>query len=186
MVIGFAGRIDPIKNLESLIDAFGKISRDVGSFYLVIVGDGPQSYVDELKSQAQHAGVLTTVQFLPGAVIYEAIQAFDIGISCSLSEGFSNVIGELMSCEKPCVVTDVGDSAAIVGDTGLVVPPNSVAALHRGIMRLASENEHSMRERGRLARSRITNLFGLTQLVDRTEQTLKTVLTGEEPMCHSR
>ena len=61
--------------------------------------------------------------------IPELTAALDIATSSSFSESYPNVVGEAMACGVPCVVTDVGHSAAIVGETGLVVPPRDPAAL---------------------------------------------------------
>src|SRR4029079_13179023 len=49
--------------------------------------------------------------------------------STSRAESFSNAIAEAMACGIPCVVTDVGDSARIVGTSGLVVPASNPGAL---------------------------------------------------------
>src|SRR6266478_5610998 len=55
--------------------------------------------------------------------------AMDIATTASRSEAFPVVIGEAMACGTPCVVTDVGDSGLIVGETGTVVPPGDPHAL---------------------------------------------------------
>ena len=58
--------------------------------------------------------------------------SFDLLVSSSCGEGFSNAIAEAMACAVPCVGTAVGDSALIVGKTGLVVPAQNPQALARG------------------------------------------------------
>src|SRR5699024_12351852 len=64
-----------------------------------------------------------------------------IFVSSSIDEGFPNVVGEAMAGETPCVVTDAGDSAYIVGDTGKVVPIQNSNALANAIMELLSLTE---------------------------------------------
>ena len=66
-----------------------------------------------------------------------------------------------MACEVPCVVTDVGDSAAIVGDTGAVVPPRDPAALAEACLRLLEGGVPRLGEMGRAARLRIQERYSL-------------------------
>ena len=66
-----------------------------------------------------------------------AYSAFDVAtLSSSFGEGFPNVIGEAMACRRACVVTPSGDSAHVVGDTGIVVEPRNPEALASGWRRM--------------------------------------------------
>jgi glycosyltransferase involved in cell wall biosynthesis len=94
--------------------------------------------------------------------------ALDICVSSSYSEGFPNVIGEAMACGIPCVVTDAGDSAWIVGDSSLIVPPKHPEALKSAIHSLI-ENLGTNNYTQENIRQRIIDNFSVIQLVLKTE-----------------
>jgi glycosyltransferase involved in cell wall biosynthesis len=94
--------------------------------------------------------------------------AADFVVSSSrFGEGFSNVLAEGMACGLPAVATDVGDAKRIVGDTGVVVPPESPDALAAAIRTLAAESAPLRAERGRKARARIVENFAMPHAVQR-------------------
>jgi len=92
--------------------------------------------------------------------------ALDIACSSSNSEGMPNAIGEAMACAVPCVVTDVGDCAELVGDTGRVVPARDSAALASALRDLIDAGPARRRELGAAARRRVAAQFGLQTFVD--------------------
>ena len=96
--------------------------------------------------------------------------ALDIAVSASArNEGFANVIGEAMSCAVPCVVTDVGDSAWIVGDTGKVVPPGNPQKLAEALCKLVAMDLEKRQQLGALSRKRAIAEFSIEQAVTRFE-----------------
>ena len=88
--------------------------------------------------------------------------AFDIATCSSITEAFPNVVGEAMSCEVPCVSTDVGDAAQIIGDTGRVVPPQSPHSFANALLELLNLPEGNRRRLGTAARQRVIDNFELT------------------------
>jgi glycosyltransferase involved in cell wall biosynthesis len=100
--------------------------------------------------------------------------ALDVAVSSShFGEGFSNAIGEAMACGVPCVVTDVGDSALVVGETGIVVPPGQVRALASGIEQVLEAITTNRETMARACRHRIVAHFGSQQMVKRVEAILE-------------
>jgi len=93
----------------------------------------------------------------------------DLFVSSSLDEGFPNVIGEAMACGTPCVVTDAGDSAYIVGNTGVVVPPNDSGSLAKGITEMLSYDSEGRRKIGLQARQRILDNFDIKNIANQYE-----------------
>jgi glycosyltransferase involved in cell wall biosynthesis len=92
------------------------------------------------------------------------MSAFDLLVSSSIAEAFPLVIGEAMATGIPCVVTDVGDSALIVGETGRVVQPRDPEALALASLDLLSMTPEARRARGAAARLRIAECFDLDRV----------------------
>ena len=83
-----------------------------------------------------------------------------------------------MSCGACCVVTDVGDSAWIVGDTGFVVPPRDPEALANAWRTLVEMGPERRRELGRAARRRVVEHFSLPTVVRQYEALYDQILEG--------
>ena len=77
------------------------------------------------------------------------------------------VIGEAMACGVPCVATDVGDSALMVGETGRVVPPGDPVALAAAIESVLCLSAEERRALGAAARQRIRTDYALPVIADR-------------------
>jgi glycosyltransferase involved in cell wall biosynthesis len=175
ILIGIVGRIDPIKEHRMFLIAAQQFSKTSPNTRFVCVGESVnQSYqasLDQLTDSLQ----LQQRVIWPGAQ-YDMLgvyNALDILTNASSSEGFSNVIGEAMSCGTPCVVTDVGDSALIVGESGIVVPANDAEALTEGWAQCLRQ---SRLEAASAARQRIVENFSVQALVARTESALMMIV----------
>jgi glycosyltransferase involved in cell wall biosynthesis len=85
-------------------------------------------------------------------------------------------VGEAMACGVSCVVTDVGDSAYLVGDTGLVVPPRDPAALANAWLKLLELSSENRRKLGLAARARVQSQFNVTTIAARYEEVYHSVV----------
>jgi len=105
--------------------------------------------------------------------------AFDIAtLSSAFGEGCPNVLGEAMSCGVPCVATDCGDAAEIVGQTGAVVAPRDPDALAAAWDRLITLGPDGRRSLGASARERILRSYNIVTVVRRYEA-LYTAISAE-------
>lgn len=123
VLIGVVSRLDPVKDHSTFLKAAAIVSRERKGIRFLCVGDGPEAYRAKLQTTCRDLGFTQHVLWVGNRADIEAVyNALDILVSSSSSEGFPNVIAEAMACGIPCVVTDAGDSAYIVGNLGKVVP----------------------------------------------------------------
>jgi len=91
-------------------------------------------------------------------------------LSSAWGDAFPNVVGEAMACATPCVVTDVGDAAYIVGNSGLVVSASNSEALANAMMTMIEMSDLKRSKIGEMARERVVALFSMESVVKQYEK----------------
>jgi glycosyltransferase involved in cell wall biosynthesis len=171
IVVGMVARHHPMKDHVTFARAAGIVAAAHPEVRFVLVGLGVEPCNKALVGELRANGVLERTHLLgPRDDVAAIVPAFDIQVSSSSSgEGFPNVVGEAMCCAVPCVVTDVGESAAVVGDTGIVVPPRDATALAAGIAELIALGRDGLQTLGRRARARAVDRYSLDAMVRQYE-----------------
>ena len=167
-LIGTVGRYDPQKDHSNLLQALQLLQARKIDMRCVLVGMNLNAENRELLSQINALNLANTVMLLGMRKdIPVVMSALDLHILPSAyGEAFPNVVAEAMACETPCVVTDVGDAAYIVGDTGWVVPPNDAEALASAIEKALKERHKGQWPQLCLsARQRIQQHFDIQKMI---------------------
>lgn len=166
-VVGLFARFDPMKDHATFLQAaeiVRKARPDVlfllagrgtdGSAFNALIGDRT-----ELRGRLILLGERRDMPNLMAAT--------DIAVCSSLTEGFPNTIGEAMASGVPCVSTDVGDAAVLIGDTGAVVAKADPAALAHKLEEFLDIAPQARAGLGAAARRRIEEKFSLQAIVKR-------------------
>ena len=178
-LIGLVARFDPLKDHGTFLQAAALLVAERPSVRFVCVGDGPSALAVKLRSLADGLGLQKHLIWAGTRDDMRAVySSLDVLGLCSISEGFPNVIGEAMACAVPCVVTDVGDSAIVVGDTGVVVPVSDPGALADGWQRLLALSDDQRDKLGARARLRIQDRFSVDALCQNVNQALAGLFAG--------
>lgn len=142
-LIGTVGRVHPVKGHADLAAAAARLARDDSAPFRVIVAGYPvEPWATELAGLARTLGVERLVHFLGHrSDVPELLDAMDVFVLPSHSEGMPNALLEAMASGKPVVATRVGGSAEIIrdGENGLLVPPRGPDALAAAIARLRAD-----------------------------------------------
>lgn len=179
VIIGTVGRIQQIKDQETLIRAFAALTREpavAGRARLAIVGDGP--LLGELRELVASLGI-TRLAWLPGAAsnIPDILRTMDVFVLPSLLEGISNTILEAMATGLPVLATDVGGNPELVqeGRTGRLFEPRDAGALARLLSDYVTKA--TLRQtHARNAREVAVEQFSLDTMVEKYESVYKEAL----------
>jgi glycosyltransferase involved in cell wall biosynthesis len=186
-VIGQVGRLEPTKGGESFLRAIALLVSRYAALpsgarkerlAFVSIGKGTPEDTAHLSQLAESLGISALVRWITHEQkIERAYNAMDLFCSTSeFGEGFPNVIGEAMACGTPCVVTDIGDSAVIVGNTGTVVPPSDPAAMADAWREHIDRPRAELKAIGARARARIEANYTVPRMVRATETALQRLL----------
>ena len=171
-LIGHVGRFHNFKDYPNLISSIGFVQQQNKDFKVALVGTDLDERNNELLCLIDNNAHIDIESFqLLGRRedISSVMNGFDIFILSSSSEAFSNVLNEAMACGTPCVTTDVGDAAVIVGETGWVVPPKAPQALANAILKAIEEKENRpqvWQARKQACRRRIVENFSIEKMIE--------------------
>jgi glycosyltransferase involved in cell wall biosynthesis len=169
-LVGLLARFHPMKDHATFLRCAKIVTAAKPDVHFVAAGAGVDA-APALNNLVDALGLRGRVHLLQARRdAPRFLAALDVAVSSSYGEAFPNVVGEAMACGTPCVVTDVGDSAQIVGDAGIVVPPRDPVAIATGVLRILDMGEAARDQLGRAARERIVSEFSLGRAAARYEK----------------
>jgi glycosyltransferase involved in cell wall biosynthesis len=184
ILIGIVGRFNPAKDFDNFLSAASLLAGRVSECHFVMVGKDVDRNNEALTAYADTPALKGRVHLLGARSDIPAVMpGFDILCLSSRTEGLPTVVGEAMACGVPCVVTNVGDTAELVGNTGIVVPPADHVALAVALEHMVSMSGTQRRRLGEDARARIQEDFSIdacwTQYRGAYEATLRSRLPAQ-------
>ncbi|WNK20129.1 glycosyltransferase [Halomonas piscis] len=171
-VLGMVGRFDPQKDHRNLVNALGLLKKRGVDFKCLLVGPGMDYENVKMLELISHNNLQEEVLLLgQRSDIPALMNVLDIHVlSSSFGEAFPNVVAEAMACGTPCVTTDVGDAALIVGETGWVVPAKKTEkladAIEQGFLE-CQQRPLDWKDRKISCRERIEDNFSIEKMVEK-------------------
>jgi sugar transferase (PEP-CTERM/EpsH1 system associated) len=169
LLIGSVGRLVEVKNYKSLIDAFSVTVKKHPSIHLVLAGDGTEK--EALNKQVTDLNLQGHVHLLGNRDdIPNIMNALDIFVLPSFSEGLSNTLLEAMSCGTPVIASNVGGNSEIVipDHSGYLYESDNIQQLSELLNRLVSAPD-LIKKLSVQARQHILDNYSLQSMVDNYE-----------------
>jgi len=170
-LVGHLARFHPMKGHETFFRAAGILLERIPDAVFVLAGrnvdKSNESLAEWIRREDLGPSVLLLGQRDDVPAIMNPMDIFTV--SSAWGEAFPIVLGEAMACGVPCVATDVGDCARIVGDTGCIVPAGNAEALADAWLDLIQLGTNGRKRLGEKARRRVQDLFSLQAICRRYE-----------------
>lgn len=165
-LVGHVGRFNPQKDHVGFIRAAGQMANSRQDVWFVMCGREVTLDNPELAAAIERTGRADRFRLLGRRDDMSRVHAaMDVTVSSSgAGEGFPNVVGEAMASGVPCVVTDIGGSAEVVGEAGRVVPPFNHEALAAAVIELLNLPTHEFESLQRRARQRVERQFDIRKI----------------------
>lgn len=183
ILLGMVARWDLLKDHANLITAISLLKADELPYWrCVLVGPHMDGNNDGLSELLEKHGVRDRVILIgPRDDIPAIMNALDLHVLSSVAEAFPNVVAEAMACCTPVVVTDVGDAALIVGETGWVVPPSDARALASALREamLSMTDQETWSKRKAACRARIVENLSLERMASAYSRVWRNTLKTE-------
>ncbi|MEO1427945.1 MAG: glycosyltransferase [Cyanobacteria bacterium J06633_8] len=184
LLIGQFARFHPMKDHANFLHAAGLLLQKTAKkekVHFLLVGSEVDKENQTLVELIQKLGLSNQVHLLgERSDMARLTAALDImTVASAYGEAFPLVLGEAMSCGVPCVVTDVGDSGWIVGNTGRVVPPRDSEALSNAWKELVEFGQQARNDLGQATGKRNMELFSLEVIVAKYEEQYNNVLSKQ-------
>jgi glycosyltransferase involved in cell wall biosynthesis len=183
VAIGLPARFHPMKDHGNFLAAASRIAAVRPAVVFVLVGPhvdpSNRALAETIAAHCLNERVRLLGERDDMTAVYSAL---DIAtLSSAFGEGCPNVLGEAMSCGAPCVATDCGDAADILGPTGIAVPPRDPEALAAAWERVISLGPEARQALGAKARDRVIASYDLRAIVQRYDALYSGFLAERRP-----
>lgn len=166
-LVGLIGRLHQHKDHQTFVRAARVVADQIPNTHFVGAGEEQTYSASDLWSWIDAVGLRGRFHWLGVRPDVPAIDAsLDVLVCSSTTEGFPNVVGEAMACGVPCVATDVGECAEVVGDTGRIVPKQDPQQLGEAILDLLRLPRSERLALGNAARQRAVERYDINRIVD--------------------
>lgn len=171
IVLGTLGRFNLDKDHANFVKAAGQLARQHARLRFLMVGKDLDCHNPDLVRWIAATGYADRFVLLgERSDVPACLAAMDIFCLSSRTEAFPNAVGEAMAMGLPCVATDVGDVAALMADTGVLVPKANPDALARAVAGLVAQGPQYCMQLGQRARARIHAQFTMESVRRRFER----------------
>jgi len=176
--VGIVARFHSQKNIEGFVVAAAAVARVRSDVRFLMVGSGLDAQNETLQAAIRDSGAADRFHLLGRRDDVPRLMAsLDVLALSSHGEAFPNVVGEGMACGVPCVATDAGDAAEIIGETGRVVPVGNMAELARELLAILGLPESERHQLGRKARERVRQMYDIERVVEQYQAFYLSLMT---------